>query len=105
MRRVLLGVVVGLLLVPASASAHEVTCSKSRLSHWKDIRALKAVKVDDLPGAVCIDIGKDRIKLVGQWRGLVWRQRIVRQGARPSTPWFCWNIDWWVERPYPSRLG
>lgn len=71
--------------VPSPAAAHDLTCSKSRFGHWFELSRDKRVKVDDLRGYRCVQIARNRIRLV--WvhprnARYVWRQDIAKVAER-----------------------
>lgn len=95
-----------LLAGAAPASAHPLTCSTGKYSHWQDVKKDKRVVVDDLRGAVCFEVRTDEIRFIAYaGRGFYWKQNVRRLGETDLPGPFYWNSRYDVGRPYLTRLG
>lgn len=103
-------VVVTFGLMAAPAEAHDLTCSKSRFSHWPDLRGLSALVADDKPRVECVQVSRNKVKIIGSARGsrYVLKQRVVKT-AESTYGWhnspFYHYVRYWVSRPVLGTHG
>ena len=59
----------GALVFPAAASAHDLNCSRSKFSHWPDLKRDTRLVADDKPRTECVQVARNRVRIIGSAPG------------------------------------
>lgn len=111
MKRLLLAVLAALVLVPVgTAQAHDLTCSKSRFSHWPDLKRDTRLVADDKPRVECIQVRRNVVRIIGSAPGSRYtvKQTVAKVAEKtygwPNSPFYHY-VRYAITRPVLGTHG